>query len=196
VFSGYGMRLTDDDRRQLLSIARTAITAHLQDRQYEPEDLVRSCRGFLAKPCGAFVTLRVGDTLRGCIGYAESERSLALTVVEVSIKAAAYDPRFLSITLEELDTVSIEVSVLSPLEKIGDFRQVRIGVHGLYLESEMYRGLLLPRVALDNNWDIDTFILQLGKKAGIEDFHAGYPGISVYRFTADVFDEKTLNPNP
>ncbi len=185
------MHLTGDERKELLKIARTAIYKTLQG-----EDFVADRSHFfgnMASQCGVFVTLRLNEQLRGCIGYVESENPLAVTVGEVAIKAASQDPRFIPITLDELENIVIEISVLSQFTALEDMQSIEVGTHGLYLEGEFHRGLLLPQVAIENHWDRETFCSQLGKKAGIPDFQPGYPGVRIYTFTADVFNEITVN---
>ncbi len=184
------MLLTGDERKELLRLARIAISEHLRERKISVEEF--SVKGNLSNQCGVFVTLRINGQLRGCIGYAESEHPLAETVIDSAVKAATQDPRFIPLSPEELDNTVIEISVLSPLAALEDYQTVIIGEHGLYLESEHHRGLLLPQVAVENKWDRETFLLQLGKKAGIHDFHLDYPGAKIFTFTADVFNDMTI----
>jgi AmmeMemoRadiSam system protein A len=185
------MQLTDDERRQLLKIARTSIDDSLHDREFQLDEPGLTIN--LTQVCGAFVTLRLDSHLRGCIGYVESENSLAATVADIAVKAAHEDPRFIPVTSRELRDIIIEISVLSPPRLIEDIQSIVIGVHGLYLEGEHHRGLLLPQVAVENNWNPETFYLQLGRKAGIHDFHPEYPGLKIFTFTADVFNELSVS---
>jgi len=185
------MHLTGDERKKLLKIARTAIYENLQGRNFSMD--ISRLQGNMISQCGVFVTLRLNEQLRGCIGYVESEQPLAATVTGVAIKAATQDPRFIPISQDELKDIVIEISVLSQLTVLNNVESIEIGMHGLYLDGEFHRGLLLPQVAVENNWNRETFIEQLGKKAGILDFHPGYPGIRILKFTADVFNETTVN---
>jgi AmmeMemoRadiSam system protein A len=184
------MQLTDEERQVLLKIARDAITATLERREYSPG--TNDFPEILNVRCGAFVTLHEEGTLRGCIGYVESEMSLAETVADVAVKAALEDPRFFPVEVEELPLLEIEISVLSPLEIVRSPDEIIIGLHGLYVYGEFHKGLLLPQVAPENNWNRDTFISFTGRKAGIPDYYIGYPGITVYKFTADVFHEDLI----
>lgn len=185
------MRLTCDDRKELLKIARTAIYENLHGKDFSL-DAARLHRNLISE-CGVFVTLRLNGQLRGCIGYVESEHTVAETVAEVALKAATQDPRFIPIEPDELNNIVIEISVLSELVVLENVQSIEIGTHGLYLEGEFHRGLLLPQVAVENNWDRETFIVQLGKKAGLPDFQPDYPDVRIYTFTADVFNETTVN---
>jgi AmmeMemoRadiSam system protein A len=182
------MQLTDEERQMLLTIARDAITAVLEKKQYVPD--TDHMPDAIMAHCGAFVTLREEGTLRGCIGYVESEMPLAETIADVAVKSAIEDPRFYPVEIEELPFLNIEISVLSPLESITDSSDIIVGTHGLYVSGEYYKGLLLPQVAKENNWDRETFIVFTGKKAGIPDYYIGYPGITLYKFTAEVFSER------
>lgn len=184
------MLLTGDERKELLRIARYAISSHLHGRQISDEEF--NVTGNLNEKRGVFVTLRIDGQLRGCIGYAESEQPIAESIMDSAVKAATQDPRFIPLSLDELEDTVIEISVLSPLETLKDYRTITIGEHGLYLESEQHRGLLLPQVAIENRWDRETFFVQLGKKAGIQDFHPGYPGVRIFTFTAEVFNDMTI----
>ncbi len=181
------MQLTGDERKELLRIARTAIRKHLQNEDY-PVD-VSNIEGNLISRHGAFVTLRLQGQLRGCIGYVEPDNPLAVTIADIAKKAASQDPRFMPVTQEELDDILIEISVLSELKELSDYTKIEIGKHGLYLEGEYHRGLLLPQVAVENGWDQFAFFTQLGRKAGIAELKPDHPDVKIYTFTAEVFNE-------
>ena len=185
------MYLTDIERKELLEIARKAIREKLHEREL-PVDASKP-HGNLVLECGAFVTLRLDGQLRGCIGYVESEHPLPITVADVAAKSATEDPRFIPVSLGELENIVIEISVLSQLVPLENSQSIIIGEHGLYLEGEHNRGLLLPQVAVENNWEKNTFFMQLGKKAGLPDFHPDYPGVKIFVFTADVFNDASIN---
>ncbi len=185
------MRLTSVERKELLRIARLAIWKHLQNEEFSVDK--NRIQGNLFLRCGAFVTIRLNAQLRGCIGYVDSDHALADTIAEIALKAASQDPRFMPVTQDEFDNILIEISVLSEIKELSDYSQIEIGKHGLYLEGEHYRGLLLPQVAVESKWDQLTFIKQLGRKAGIVDFNPDYPDVKIYTFTAEVFDESNID---
>jgi len=135
------------------------------------------------------VTIRLGDRLRGCIGYIESPLPLAKVVAEVAVKSALQDPRFSPLSAEEFEGASLEVSVLSPLQPVKDIGDIRIGVHGLLVEREGRRGLLLPQVALEYGWDVPQFLGNTCKKAGLRESAWKETGTNVFMFTAEVCDE-------
>ena len=139
---------------------------------------------------GAFVTLKRGGRLRGCIGTLECRRPLADEVARVAVSAAQEDPRFSPVAPSELDDLDVEVSVLGPLEPIDpcDPAAFEIGAHGLVVEQGRRRGLLLPQVATEWGWDRETFLAQTCIKAGLPP-DAWQRGAAVSRFSADVFGD-------
>ena len=138
---------------------------------------------------GVFVTIIVNDQLRGCIGYITSNMSLFDTVCDSAIQAASNDPRFYPISEDELSSSNIEISVLSPLMEITNYDQIQIGKHGLVLEDDYYRAILLPQVAVDSNYDVDQFLTALCEKAGIEPYAWRTDPLNIKVFTASIFSE-------
>jgi AmmeMemoRadiSam system protein A len=151
--------------------------------------------GDLSKPAGAFVTLRENGDLRGCIGFIDTQQSLAETVREAAARAAREDPRFTPVTPEEIAKLEIEISVLSALRRIESDREIEIGLHGLVVEAGGRRGLLLPQVALEFGWDQSTFLRQTLRKAGLPSQLKDTIEMRMYVFSAEVFDERTLSPD-
>jgi AmmeMemoRadiSam system protein A len=133
------------------------------------------------------VTLRKGKRLRGCIGYVEALKPLYSTVRECAVAAALQDPRFDPLSPEELPGLRIEISVLSPLEDIQP-EQVAVGRHGLLISQGLRRGLLLPQVPLEWNWDREHFLEETCMKAGLPP-DAWREGARIQAFTAQVFEE-------
>jgi AmmeMemoRadiSam system protein A len=142
----------------------------------------------LPQASGAFVTLKRHGRLRGCIGTLECRRPLAEEIARVAVSAAQRDPRFTPLTASELDGLDVEVSVLGPLEAVDphDVDVIVIGRHGLVVEHERRRGLLLPQVATEWGWDREMFLSQTCVKAGLPP-DSWRLGAAVYRFTAIVF---------
>ncbi len=180
--------LTGEEKKALLKLARRTIETYLREGRipaYEPPS-----RGLLTQR-GAFVTLHKDSRLRGCIGTFLSTRPLYQTVQEMAVAAATQDPRFPPLTLEELPEVEIEISVLSPLKRIEDVKEVEVGRHGLYIVKGLNRGVLLPQVATEQGWDRETFLAHTCLKAGLPP-DAWKEGADIYTFTADVFSESDL----
>lgn len=180
------MDLSTDDKRVLLKIARDAIDAALRNKPAPP---VLSKSKTLNELCGAFVTLHLSGELRGCIGYIEPRFALMETVQEVAQKAALEDPRFPPLTPKELESVEIEISVLSPLEKVLDVNEIVVGTHGLVIDAGYTRGLLLPQVATEWGWGRDQFLSQTCRKAGLSADAWKQKKVKIYSFTSAVFSE-------
>ena len=172
------------DRQALLRIAREAIAAHLNGRPAPPSDehALASRRG------GVFVTLHHAGELRGCIGHIEAGDRLTDVIARCAIAACSADPRFPAVTAAELPQLDIELSLLGPLEAIDAAADIEIGRHGLVVERDWHRGLLLPQVAIEWKWDRDTFLAQTCHKAGLPR-DAWKHGAALWRFEAEVFGE-------
>jgi AmmeMemoRadiSam system protein A len=127
--------------------------------------------------------------LRGCIGYVAPLKPLYLAVRDVASFAALKDTRFRPVTVSELGDLQYEISVLSPLRRVMDVQEIRIGQHGLLIHTNDHEGLLLPQVASEEHWDRSTFLEQLCFKAGIPARAWQDPGADLFRFTALVFGD-------
>jgi AmmeMemoRadiSam system protein A len=137
---------------------------------------------------GVFVTLRINGSLRGCIGYPEAQLPLIDLVERCAVSAAISDPRFLPVTIAEWKEIDLEISVLGPMEVVGHISEIEVGRHGLVVEFGRRRGLLLPQVATEWQWDAREFASQTCVKAGLPR-DAWEKGATVYRFEAEVFGE-------
>ncbi len=188
--------ISKEERRYLLGLARESISAHLDGRririEYPPElrELIDSGKSALHIPCGAFVTLTMGSALRGCIGRMVGIKSLEETVREMAVSAAFEDPRFPPLGADELPRCSIEISVLSPMEKCSDPRSVVVGTHGLYLIYHGRSGVLLPQVPVEQGWNLDEYLDYICRKAGVPPFSYNQKDAELYTFTATVFSER------
>jgi AmmeMemoRadiSam system protein A len=137
---------------------------------------------------GSFVTLKVGGSLRGCIGYPLPLKPLAETVVEMAIAAATQDFRFAPLRFEELDRLEVEISVLTLPRPVKDPAEVEVGRHGIIISKGHNRGLLLPQVPTEYGWDRETFLDHGCLKAGLPE-DAWRKGAKVEVFEAQVFSE-------
>jgi AmmeMemoRadiSam system protein A len=178
--------LTEQERQILLQTAREAIGARLcvQTPAYPLPTPA------LAAPCGAFVTLKAAGRLRGCIGHIAATRPLVETVKEVALSSAFEDPRFPPLRAEEWDQVKIEISVLSPFERITDAGRVEVGVHGILVRRGYRSGLLLPQVATEQGWEREAFLSHACQKAGLPADAWKSPDTQIEIFSALVFHEK------
>jgi len=178
-------RLCSSDREILLSIAQGSVESAVLGVQYTLPDVSGSEGLILSR--GAFVTLMTNGTLRGCIGSIRPVRSLAETVASNARAAALEDPRFLPVSTAELEQLEYEISVLSPLQILEDWRDVRVGTDGLLIVSDSGSGLLLPQVPEELGWDREQFMEGLCRKAGLP-WDAYLGDVVLYRFSAEVFD--------
>lgn len=178
-------QLSEPAQAELLKTSRQCLETYLKTGQRVIQE---STRPELLEKRGAFVTLYLAGELRGCIGVATAVSPLYETVQNCAISAATTDPRFPPLTLSELSEVRIEISVLSPLERVKAIEEIEIGVHGLIVYHEGRRGLLLPQVATEHGWDREQFLRQVCRKAGLP-MDEWTKGARVERFTALVFGE-------
>jgi AmmeMemoRadiSam system protein A len=164
-------------------LARSSINQFIREEKvlhYETQSLI------LLSKKGAFVTLKKEGHLRGCIGYIEPVLPLYQTIIRASIFAACKDPRFLPVSVDELEELEIEISVLTPLKKIQTPRLVEVGKHGLVISKGGKTGLLLPQVPVENRWSRETFLQQACLKAGLPE-NAWKTGADIFIFEAVVF---------
>jgi AmmeMemoRadiSam system protein A len=183
------MNLTNDEKRTLLEIARSAIAAAVENKTLPTLNFQSAA---LKRNSGVFVTLRIGEDLRGCIGYIEPLFPLARATQEVAVKAAMEDPRFMPVTLPEIQKIIIEISVLSPLSELQDVEKIEIGKHGLVIDAGYRRGLLLPQVATEYNWDRKQFLKQIALKAGLPPDAWKRSEVKLFTFTVEKFDESEI----
>ena len=176
--------LTEGDKQILLDLVRKTIEAMLESAAVsEPADLPER----LKKERGAFVTLKKHGRLRGCIGYIEARKPLYKTIEEMASAAAFNDPRFPPLKKEEWKDITIEISVLSPLKEILDFKEIKVGRHGLYIVRGGRGGLLLPQVATEYDWDSMTFLKETCHKAGLPSDAWKEEDTRTFIFSADIF---------
>lgn len=175
--------LTQNEKSQLLSLAREAITSQIIGCPAKPIEIMPET--FLQN-LGCFVTIKLDNKLRGCIGNLTSDKPLYLLVQEMAVAAATKDPRFYPMKKNDLDNFNLEISVLSPLHKIENIEEIEVGTHGIYLEKDSHRGVLLPQVADEYGWDRTAFLNQTCIKAGLPP-EGWNEGADIYIFSAEVF---------
>jgi len=181
---GVDLGLSDKDKKVLKDIAKKTIDCKVKGEPL-PEFKVDS--EILKEKRGAFVTIEKHGNLRGCIGYIEAIKPLYITIQEMAEAAALKDPRFPPVTEEELKELEVEISVLTPLKRIKDIKEIKIGKHGLYMKRGYYSGLLLPQVATDYGWDTETFLKQTCHKAGMGLDCWKDSQTEVFIFSAEIF---------
>lgn len=176
---------------QLVGLARKSIKEELGAGETDGVD------DLPAEERGCFVTLKVDEDLRGCIGNAMPDKGLGEAVKSNARKAAFEDPRFPPISLQELEETTVELSVLTvPVEIDGENpvevrEEVEPGRDGLIVEDDYSKGLLLPQVAEENAWDSEQFLRETARKAGLPPEKWRSEGTEVKRFSAQIFREKS-----
>jgi AmmeMemoRadiSam system protein A len=141
---------------------------------------------------GAFVTLFERGALRGCIGHIAPDRPLGAVVREMAVAAARDDPRFAPVELDELASLTVEVSVLSQLVLLPppvEPTRIVVGRDGVVVRRDERTALLLPQVASEYDWGPEAFLAAACRKAGLAPDAWREPGTAVLTFQADVFGE-------
>jgi AmmeMemoRadiSam system protein A len=172
-----------EERRLLLQLAHRSILSAFTDQG--PAET--SFSAHLSEPRGVFTTLYLRGSLRGCVGYPSPVAPLYRAVTETAHAAAFEDSRFWPVTEEEAPGLEISLSVLSPLVPIRP-ADVEVGRHGLVISSGSRRGLLLPQVPIECDWDRETFLEQTCRKAGLPP-ETWRKGATLEAFTAEVFGD-------
>ena len=181
--------------KELVGIAREQIEAYVNDRPFMLfEDVLENYQEL----SGCFVTLNIDSHLRGCIGYPEPAFPLWQALRRSAIAAASEDPRFMPVTTEELNQISVEVNVLTtPVELVAKdveevLGEIVIGRDGLIIQKGRKRGLLLPSVPVVENWDVDLFLAHLCLKANLRtDAWKNLNEVKLWTFQSQIFEEKT-----
>ena len=177
--------LTEQEGRELLRLARHALETHFGVATEAPSTAVRSPNGV----GGVFATLKRDGELRGCIGYVLPNIDLQKRTARAVVAAATDDPRFHGVEADELSRIRISISVLAEPVPVDEVGEIEIGRHGLVIERDGARGLLLPQVATERNWDRERFLAETCIKAGLKPESWKDPETVVLRFAAVHFDE-------
>lgn len=185
------VELSIEQQKSLLLLARKTIADKLNAECGECK-LDFSDEIFKEK-CGAFVTIHINGNLRGCIGYIEGVRPIPETIKEMALSSAFRDPRFPPLTAAEFKKIDLEISILSPIEKVDKIDDIVIGRDGLIISKGYNRGLLLPQVPVEQKWDKDMFLTHTCFKAGLPGDAWKKSGVEIEKFSAQVFSEKGLS---
>ena len=183
------------ERSELLALARKSVEHAVREGKLYEADA--SSSELLNQERGAFVTLKEAGELRGCIGYTSSLKPLYLTVRDTATYAALRDPRFSPVSASELPKLEYEISVLSPLRRVLDVRQIKVGQHGLLMKDDTHEGILLPQVPVEEKWDRQKFLEETCAKAGMRAGCWKDESTDIFQFTAVVFGDTTpQTPTP
>ena len=185
---------SEDEGERAVHSAREVIEKYVRGSTDYVLDLPKT----FEEKSGVFVTI---DTypdrdLRGCIGYPEPFFPLNEALVKAS-QEATRDPRFPPLKVHELDDVVVEVSLLTPPEEMivkrpRDYvKDIVIGRDGLIARKGPFRGLLLPQVPVDWEWEAEEFLSHTCMKAGLRTDDWQNRETRIYKFSAEIFGEKT-----
>lgn len=187
------MTLSAEEKTYLLNLARETITRVARDLEAPALDL-EEVPETLRRKGASFVTLTKHGSLRGCIGSLEARRPLAIDVQQNAVGAAMQDPRFPPVTPEEVDEITIEVSVLSCPEPVrydgvDDLcRKLRPGIDGVVIEQGWRRATFLPQV-WEKLPDARQFLQRLCLKAGLAPRAYSHGDLDVYSYQVEKFRE-------
>lgn len=186
-----------EDGTELTKSARYAIELFLKSPDFDIGIIERKLSKFKEK-YGVFVTLYEWQThmLRGCIGFPRGFESVSKLLPQAAIAAATEDPRFDPVSIRELKELIVEVSILSEPKRITGtpeeiMKSIKIGEDGLIIEYGYYSGLLLPIVAVEERWGPKEFLENVCLKAGLPPNKWREPGVALYKFSTQVFREKS-----
>ncbi len=188
------MMYTDEDGEFAVRTARKVVESYLERKTMPKIDFPEKFN----RKGGVFTTISTypDHNLRGCIGYPEPIMKLSEALIKSALAAAFEDPRFPPLRKDEIENVVFEVSLLTPPEEIKVkkrkdlLNEVVVGKHGLIAERGFYRGLLLPQVPVEWNWDVQEFLEQTCWKAGLPMDCWLDENTKIYRFTAEIFEEE------
>lgn len=190
--------LTIEEGAFLVGLARQTVTEYLKSGKMlkVPDDVSNN----LMEKCGVFVTLnsisRGGKVLRGCIGLPYPTTPLTKAVIEAAVSSSTQDPRFPPLSMQELDSIVFEISVLTPPERVivrnplEYSSKIKVGKDGLIMENGYNKGLLLPQVPVELNWNEEEFLSQTAMKAGLLPDAWLLENTKIYKFQAIIFEEE------
>lgn len=182
------------EQKTLLALARESIESTLTHQGTPLYDrLKKEDRPPYCHETGCFVTIHSKDgALRGCIGNLWGRGPLYQEVPKLARESAFSDPRFHSLKAEELDQIVLEISLLSKMQAVDDWRDIQLGRDGVLLTHGYHRAVFLPQVATEQGWDLRTMLSQLCRKAGLEKEAYNDNACHFEVFQAEVFKEDAL----
>ncbi len=191
---GKSMDLTKEEKKTLLTIARQTLEDHFKGNYTVLKEVGNKYQvtPSLKEKAGVFVTLRKSGDLRGCIGSIVGVEPLWEGVRNNVLNSAFQDPRFSPVKEEELKKIDIEISVMTPLQEIDDYKKIRLGTDGVVIRKGYHQAVFLPQVATETGWNLDQFLGHLCQKAGLPSGEYKQKGMEFLIFQALVFEEEEL----
>jgi len=184
------MDLTSEEKKFLITAARNSINSLFEKTFINKPDYEKF--PVLKSKAGAFVTLTKHKQLRGCIGYIIGDQPVFETVCEAAVQAAKYDPRFSPVRKDELKDIALEISILSEPFPLNGYDEIELGKHGLILEEQGRRGLLLPQVPIEHKMNKEEYLDAICQKSGFNKNYWREKELELKAFTATVFSEEEL----
>ena len=185
--------ISDSNKKILLNLARETIQFEITKKSksdlHQIQTEIKKINE-LNIQAGAFVTLHKNGQLRGCIGRFMADQPLYKTIIEMAIASSTQDYRFNPVSASEINDLQIEISVLSPLQKIKSIDEIILGKHGIYLKKGIRSGTFLPQVATETGWSKEEFLGHCAAdKTGI-----GWDGwkdknTEIFIYSAEIFHE-------
>jgi AmmeMemoRadiSam system protein A len=185
------MKLTTEDKKALLGLARKTIELYINEHKiYDPP---KGIKEKFSQKAGAFTTIREQGNLRGCIGFIIAYKPLWETIRDTAIESSTRDPRFPSVSSNEINKITIEISVLTPPELVKSADDIVLGRDGVIVKKGWNQGVFLPQVATETGWDKETFLNELCYgKAGLPPDAWKQKDVELRTFQAIVFSEEDL----
>ena len=178
--------LNDEQKKILKKLAQDSLELYVKKGEildFKTIDQV------LKSKQGAFITLKKNNRLRGCIGLIISDLPLWQTIRDMAIAAGTEDNRFNPVSEKELKDLDYEISILSPLKKNNNWKDIKIAYQGVLVKKGQNSALFLPQVASENNWNLEEFLSNLCYlKANLDpDAYKNDPQVELYTFEVEVF---------
>ncbi len=177
--------LSTEEKSTLGKLACLAIESTLAGNKIELPSVEK---GILHQHLGSFVTININGRLRGCIGTMIGQEPLYVNVVRMAHAAAFQDSRFTPLSSDEWAKADLSISVLGPLCPCPDVQQIKIGQHGLMLKLGNNSGVFLPKVPVEQGWDLNAYLINLCHKAGLSPDSWKKPEAKLFWYEALVFD--------
>jgi len=190
-------KLSESEGEDLVKTARAVVKEFLKNNK--KMRLSKEFENNFSFNSGVFITLNSYGGLRGCIGYPLPNEKLFVALADAAIAAATQDPRFPSVTAEELDKITFEVTVLTPPSYIEvknplDYpSKIKVGRDGLIIKEGFNSGLLLPQVPQEYGWNEEEFLNHTCEKAGLPKDCWKNKDTVIQKFEGIVFKEQSPN---